>query len=117
MITRILWRSGLQLLGLCVLALFLTTAKVQAAQQECIDQAATCASHCGTTMTWGIAYSFWDPYHHWGWFWDEIDYQWYEGWLGGYTDVYNYDIGSGVEYFECDPGVFSGRGAVCMCRY
>ena len=104
-------------MGLCVLALFLTTTKAQAMDEPCDSQRAACASHCGTDVTYGFLYHFWDPFHSWGWIWDEGTQDWYEGWIADWTDVNGYIIGPGVDYWECVPGEGTGGHGICQCRY
>jgi hypothetical protein len=112
MIKRTLVRSGLQLLGLCVLALFLSTARVDAAMASCEEQAAACAGICGTTVDWGEVGQYWDEGRL---VWV---FNWEQGWhyedIPGYSPIYGATFGNGVEYWECTPGSIHG---ICQCRY
>lgn len=113
MIKRTLLRSGLQLLGLCVLALFLSTTRVDAAANSCQEQSAACATHCGTYSDWVVVGQTWDP--------DRMVHVWdpVEGWVWvndpGYVDVFGATFGYAVEYRECIPD--DGGNGLCMCGY
>jgi hypothetical protein len=79
-------RSLLQLTGLCVVALFLSTASPKAATTQgfCASAAATAAAHCGDTIT-----PVWV-------------YRYYCGPCNNYVDYYTYSWGPGVANFECE---------------
>ena len=113
MIKRTLLRSGIQLLGLCVLALVLSATRVQAMSNSCEEQSAECASHCGSSWSWDVTGQMWDQQRMiqvWdpqlGWVWINEP---------GYVPVYGATFGPDVDYWECIPED-SGNG-ICMCRY
>jgi len=87
-------RSVLQIVGLSVIALFLTTASPNAAPafDECDEQYEACVEKCGT-----VSYVY-------GYFWDG------QNWTWGIHPVWSENI----DYFECMPG--SGHG-ICQCTY
>jgi hypothetical protein len=101
-------RSLLQIAGLTVVALYLSTASPKAAPafDECDDQFAQCQEHCGTSdYTW--VYDDWFP----DWCWNGSS--WYV--CGGHWEgVYWFIWTDHIDYFECRPG--SGHG-ICMCSY
>ncbi|MDZ4688239.1 MAG: hypothetical protein SH850_24460 [Planctomycetaceae bacterium] len=95
-------RSLMQVIGLCFAAWVLSATAVQAQEYtfSCEEQAAQCASQCGTTVTSTFLWAFW---HTW----------WYNGvQYGAWAAVHNFAFPSGVEVFECDP-VTGER--LCMC--
>jgi len=99
----------LQVLGLAVIALFLTTASPEAASfDECDDQFAACQDKCGT-WEWTWVRSDWVP----DWCYNANTQQWYV--CGGHQEpVYEYQYGDHIDYFECQPG--GGKG-ICQCTY
>ena len=113
MIKRTIVRAGLQLFGLCVLGLFLTTTRVQALT-NCESQAAECASHCGSTVGETYVGNQWNPYHEWGWSWDEELDDWVEGWIGDYEPFFSYGFSSGVDSWSCAWDTNGGKG-YCQC--
>jgi len=103
MISKTLVRSALQLAGLGLVALFISTAPVQAFDFTCTDKAEECAQRCGTTVTWEVSYYYcgvWKPYPH---QWECETY---------YVGGYNYAFGPGLETFDCDSGLQSWT---CQC--
>ena len=103
-----IFRSLVQIVGLAVIALLLMVATPRAATafDECDDQLAMCDNKCGSSVVWAFQYQFWDVHHH----WNEQTQQWEAGW----TEVWDWETISGIDYFECQPG--SGHG-ICECRY
>jgi len=104
MLKKTLLRSGFQLLGLFVLAFFLSTAKVDAAMNTCEEQAAECASHCGTTYN---AETFW--------IWSTCAYLVNNQCVADWVPIIVGTFGSGVEYWECIPN--DGGNGICQCKY
>ena len=105
MIRGTLVRSGLQLLGLCVLALFLSTTAVHAEEHTCEEQLAECGSHCGTTVNYEVTGGWWDNCQHYSG----------TGCVAGWSPIYNATWGNGIENWECLP--HDGGNGICQCAY
>jgi hypothetical protein len=106
MIRRGLVRSGLQLAGLCLAGFLLSATTAHADEEWCQNQAVSCAAMCGTSVSWGVLYSYYDAYHT----WDPVN----QVWIGGMTDVWGATFGSGVENFECND---VAQTYWCQCVY
>ena len=121
MIHKPLFRSVLHALGFCVVTAWLlssSTSPVQAYyEQPCRTLAAACAARCGTEYDEYVAWTFWDEYYDWNptCFWSEQLDAWVGCWIPGWTPVFNWTLGSGVDYFECDDVI--PENSICACRY
>lgn len=119
MIDKTVLRSALQLAGLCLAVVVLSTTPVQGFDEECeegcqitfscTDEAASCDLQCGETVTWQFQYY---QVHNWYHYIPELPTL--SHWHEDNHAVYNYQYGSGIENFECDE---LAETSSCSCRY
>lgn len=109
MFQKTMFRSVVQLAGLCLAAFLLSATPVQALDDpecpitfSCTDEATACGLQCGETVTYQYSHTV----QHWFWFQGD--------WVYDPHDVKNYQYGSGIENFECDE---LAETSSCVCRY
>ena len=116
MIQKAMLRSGLQLVGLCLVAALFSTTPLQGFDDECpdecsfwncTDKAAECSLQCGETVTWTYNYA-WEHY------WEHNTGEWGIHWHHETHPVWNYQYGSGIQNFECDE---QAQTSSCICTY